>query len=132
MADDRGITDCEHYMRDNCRWGFDCLFRHPTVLHEPHVVCKFWQTYSCTNKYCQFLHPAVLPTAYSAPVNKIKHYTAVKEPVAPKDNVVCAFYMSGRCTKPACPFLHSLPETVSSRHPQPCKSTLLDISTEHL
>jgi RNA-binding, Nab2-type zinc finger len=129
MADDRSITDCEHYMRGNCRWGFECLFRHPTVLHEPQVVCKFWQTYSCTNKFCQFLHPAVLPTTYPAAVYKSKHHTVSKEPAELKDtsNTVCAYYMSGRCSKPACPFLHSLPEAVSSRHSQSCKSAALNI-----
>lgn len=133
MADDRQITDCEHYMRGNCRWGFECLFRHPAILHEPQVVCKFWQTYSCTNKFCQFLHPAVLPTTYPAPVHKSKHHTTSKEPAILKDtsNTVCAYYMSGRCSKSACPFLHSLPETVSSRHPQSCKSATIEFSSEH-
>lgn len=117
MGDDRTITDCEHYMRGNCRWGHECLFRHPTYLHEPQIVCKFWQTYSCTNKFCQYLHPAVLPPIHPSSTFKSKTHLAQGEP-ASKIATVCAYFMSGRCSKPACPFLHSIPEATSSRHPQ--------------
>ena len=119
MGDDRQITDCEHYMRGNCRWGYDCLFRHPTTLHEPQVLCKFWQQYSCTNKFCQFLHPAVLPEVESVPTHHSGPPVQTGEPKS--KSTVCAYYMSGRCSKPSCPFLHSLPEPISSRHPQQCK-----------
>lgn len=124
MGDDRRITDCEHYMRGNCRWGHECLFRHPTALHEPQVLCKFWQTYSCTNMYCQFLHPAVLPPTYATQPFKGKSHPAQGEQKSDKSSTVCAFYMSGRCSKPTCPFLHSLPDPISSRHPQQCESSL--------
>ena len=120
MGDDRTITDCEHYMRGICRWGHECLFRHPTYLHEPQIVCKFWQTYSCTNKFCQYLHPAALPHTHPSSTFKSKTPLAQGEP-ASKIATVCAYFMSGRCSKPACPFLHSIPEATTSRHPQQCE-----------
>ena len=126
MGDERKITDCDHFLQGTCHYGNDCFYRHPKKLYEPAIVCKFWQTYSCTNYYCPFLHPAVLPHTpkYTPP-----HYKPAPQlhPVSEsngKSSVVCAYYMSGRCSKPDCPYLHSLPDATSSRHPQ-CKSSLI-------
>jgi hypothetical protein len=110
MGDERSITDCDYFLEGNCRWGEICLFRHPLNMHQPPILCKYWQSYSCTNVYCKFLHPAVLP-----PIKKVEPSVATTGP--PKSEKVCAFYMSGRCKKSDCPFIHGLPETVSSRHP---------------
>lgn len=113
MGDERKITDCEHFLHGTCTFADACFYRHPMKLREPAIVCKFWQSYSCVNYYCQFLHPAVIPPqpAYTPRL--------VAEPTA-KASIVCAYYMSGRCSKPSCPFMHSLPDATNSRHPQ-CK-----------
>lgn len=111
MGDERTITDCDYFLQGNCRWGEICLFRHPLNLHQPPLLCKYWQSYSCTNVYCKFLHPAVLPP----PTKKLESSVIIEG--SPRSEKVCAFYMSGRCAKSDCPFMHGLPETVSSRHP---------------
>ena len=121
MGDDRKITDCEHFLHGTCTFADACFYRHPMKLHEPAVVCKFWQSYSCVNYYCQFLHPAVItPQPKYTPAY---HTTRPAIEESAKSTVVCAYYMSGRCSKPTCPFMHSLPEATSSRHPQ-CKSSV--------
>ena len=133
MGDDRKITDCDHFLLGNCRRGDSCFYRHPMKLHYSMVVCKYWQTYSCTNFYCPYLHPAVLPP-YAPTYKEQAHKEPYQQPYSKdqkelsteslskekssKSAVVCAYYMSGRCSKSDCPYMHSLPDTVSSRHPQ--------------
>ncbi|KAL2916471.1 RNA-binding component of cleavage and polyadenylation factor [Polyrhizophydium stewartii] len=74
---------CQYFMRDSCRQGSRCPYRHPANARA--VVCKHWLRGLCKKgEVCEFLH----------------EYNMKRMPE-------CWFYAKlGECTNPECQYLH--------------------------
>ena len=105
----QAMDDCVFFLKGRCNNGNLCKYRHPTNLHEPVRVCKYWLTASCTNHSCKYLHGKITFVKPVTTKEQLSTHNRYGTNNYSRELSTCRFFKAGMCKNENCQFIHDDP-----------------------
>ncbi|UXI23179.1 Lysozyme 1 [Sarcoptes scabiei] len=104
---------CRDYLRNVCRRGKQCRFKHPddseTIKNkEPFVFCHDFQNRECRRDNCRFLHCTKLEEEFYRSTGKLPQHILAQLPADDWNSIpICKDFINGSCRRGSrCKFRH--------------------------